>query len=413
MPAALIVPHLGGSGTRQRRGPCKLEIVFYNTGVIARRIQGVLEQRLRRYPAVALIGPRQCGKTTLARTLGGVYFDLEQEPERLRLDFEWDGLAQGKSLVVLDEAQAWPEVFPRVRGVIDRDRKRMGRFLLLGSVSPSLMSNVSESLAGRLSLIELTPFLLTELNTKASIDTLWLHGGYPDGGVLGRESYPRWQRDYLALLSQRDLPGWGLPSRPQTTDRLLRMLTAVHGQTWNASQIGQSLGMSYHTVNSYLDYLVGAYLIRRLPPYVPNLRKRVVRSPKVYWRDTGLLHAQLNVSDERDLLGRPWVGASWEGFVIEQVIGALDCRGATFDAFHFRTSDQLDLDLVLDLDGRLCALEIKLTSSPGPEDMARLDKIADMIGAPRRFLVSTTRRSNGDAQRASCNLPWLLGHLVG
>ncbi|MBW1810410.1 MAG: AAA family ATPase, partial [Deltaproteobacteria bacterium] len=206
--------------------------------MIERLVQEQVLDRLTNYPAVALIGPRQCGKTTLAQYIDGVYFDLEQQSERLRLDLEWDVLMAGKDLVIMDEAQSWPEVFTRLRGAIDQDRKRMGRFLLLGSVSPSLMIHVSQSLAGRLSLVELTPFLLSELETKASRRRRWLYGGYPDGGVLEPKRFPRWQLDYLALLTQRDLPTWGLPAKPQTTDRLLRMLAALHGQVWNASQVG-------------------------------------------------------------------------------------------------------------------------------------------------------------------------------
>jgi len=373
--------------------------------MIRRQVQRQVLERLAATPAVALIGPRQCGKTTLAQSMGGVYFDLEQEAERLRLDLEWDSLVAGKDLLILDEAQSWPEVFARLRGAIDQDRKRMGRFLLLGSVSPSLMVQVSESLAGRLSMLELTPFLWTELKAKAARERLWLCGGYPDGGVLKPKQYPRWQLDYMALLTQRDLPIWGLPAKPQTTDRLVRMLAAMHGQTWNASQVGQSLGLSYQTVNSYLDYLAGAFLIRRLQPYQANIRKRLVKSPKVYWRDSGLLHALLNVPDKRTLLAQPWVGASWEGFVIEQAIGALSSRGRNFSAYYFRTSDQHELDLVLDFGKELWAVEVKLTSSPTPEDISRLNKTADMIGARRRFLVSQTRRSSGDERRVSCNLP--------
>jgi uncharacterized protein len=360
---------------------------------------------------VTLIGPRQCGKTTLARSLGGVYYDLEQAAERLRLDLEWDDIAAGTRLVVLDEAQSWPEVFVRLRGAIDGDRQRMGRFLLLGSVSPALMVQVSDSLAGRLSLLELTPFHCAELTTKPSRRRLWLYGGYPDGGVLVPERYPRWQLDYLALLTQRDLPSWGLAAKPQTTDRLVRMLAALHGQRWNASQVGQSLGISYHTVNTYLDYLAGAFLIRRLHPYQANVRKRLVKSPKVYWRDSGLLHALMNVTDDRSLLAQPWVGASWEGFVIEQAIGQLSSLGRIFDAYYFRTSDQQELDLVLDLGSELWAVEVKLTASPGPNDMARLDKTADLIGAARRFLVTQTRRPTAGEHRASCNLPSFLDRL--
>lgn len=367
--------------------------------------------RLETYPAVALVGPRQCGKTTLALSLGGEYFDLEQEPERLRMDLEWERLTRGDDLVILDEAQSWPEVFTRLRGAIDRDRKRMGRFLLLGSVSPSLMVQVSQSLAGRLSLVELTTFLWTEVKAQAARERLWLCGGYPEGGVLERRRYPQWQHDYLALLTQRDLPIWGLPAKPQATNRLIRMLAAVHGQVWNASQVGQSLGLSYHTVNSHIEYLMGAFLIRRLQPYQANVRKRLVKSPKLYFRDTGLLHALLGVPDEGTLLAQPWVGASWEGFVIEQVLGVLSSTGRNFDAYHLRTSDQYELDLVLDFGREIWAVEVKLTASPRPADMSRLNKTADLIGASRRFLVSKTRRTTGDDTRLSCNLSSLIQHL--
>ncbi len=373
-------------------------------GMIRRRVQKQILERLTAYPAVALVGPRQCGKTTLALTIGGAYFDLEQPAERLRLDLAWDGLVAGKERVILDEAQSWPEVFPRLRGAVDQERKRMGRFLLLGSVSPALMRQVSESLAGRLSLVELTPFLQSELTTKASQERHWLDGGYPDGGVLGPGPYPRWQLDYLALLAQRDLPNWGLAAKPQTTDRLLRMLAALHGQVWNASQVGKSLGLSYHTVNGHLDYLVGAFLIRRLPAYQANIRKRLVKSPKIYWRDSGLLHALLNVPDQRALLAQPWVGASWEGYVIEQALGELSSQGRHFGAYYFRTSDQYELDLVLDFGTELWAVEVKLSASPAPEDMARLDNTADLIKASRRILVSKTHRPSGDARRLSCDL---------
>ncbi len=380
--------------------------------MIARLVRKLLLARLEDYPAVGLVGPRQCGKTTLARSLKGAYFDLEQEPERLRLDLEWDRLVSGKELLILDEAQSWPEVFVRLRGAIDGDRKRMGRFLLLGSVSPSLMVHVSESLAGRMSVVEMTPLLWIELSEKeTSGDRHWLSGGYPDGGILDPRRHPQWQQDYLTLLIQRDLPNWGLPAKPRVTDRLLRMLAAVHGQTWNASQIGQSLGLSYQTINTYLDYLEGAFLIRRLAPYQANLRKRLVKRPRVYWRDSGLLHALLNVPDRETLLAQPWVGASWEGFVIEQVIGALDALGRPFESYTFRTSDQYEIDLVLDFGKVRWAIEVKLTASPTSADMDGLRKTADLIRASRRFLVTRTRTKAGDDKHVSCNLPWLLEEL--
>ncbi len=362
-----------------------------------RRITRLVRARLKDGPAVALVGPRQCGKTTLAQSLGGRYFDLENEADRVRLDLTWAEIEASRSLVVLDEAQSWPEVFPRLRSAIDRDRRRFGRFLLLGSVAPSLMTQVSESLAGRLALIELTPFLINEL-PSSSLSRLWLRGGFPDGGVLRRTSSPGvWHRDYLSLLAQRDLPSWGLAAKPQVTLRLMRMLAATHGQAWNASQIGQSFGLSYHTVNSYLDFLEGAFLVRRLSPYSGNIGSRLVKAPKVYWRDSGLLHALLGAPTEDALMNQPWVGASWEGFVIEQILGLLGQRGDAPGAFHFRTSDQREIDLVLDFGSRLWAVEIKLTSSPSVSDVEKLNRHADLIKADRRFLVSraTPRVSGG------------------
>ncbi len=379
--------------------------------MVPRTVRQLVRERLARYPAVVLVGPRQCGKTTLARGFRGSYYDLEQETDRLRLDLEWDDLVSRRRLVVLDEAQAWPEVFPRLRAAIDRDRRRTGRFLLLGSVAPSLMTRVSESLAGRLSIVELTPFLLPEVARRASLRRHWLVGGFPEGGILDRRRFPRWQLDYLALLAQRDLPSWGMPARPRVTERLLRMVAALHGQTWNASQVGQSLGLSYHTVNGYLDYLAGAFLVRLLPAWRGNVRKRLVKRPRLFWRDTGLLHALMNVPDHDALLAQPWVGASWEGYVIEQAIGVLSARGTAFEAYYFRASDGRELDLVLELGRERWAVEVKLTASPSPADLARLERAADLVGATRRFLVSHVRRPAGNDRTLSCSLPRFLDEL--
>ncbi len=379
--------------------------------MLPRKITPILRARLADYPAVALVGPRQCGKTTLARSIGGLYFDLEQASDRLRIDLDWEEASGGNDLVILDEAQAWPEIFQRLRGEIDRDRGRSGRFLLLGSVSPALMTQVSESLAGRLSVIELTPLLHAELEHDAQRNRLWPFGGYPDGGVLSGRRFPRWQIDYLNLLVQRDLPNWGLPANPQTTQRLLRVLAAVQGQEWNASQIGKSLGLSYHTVNHYLDYLEGAFLIRRLPAFLANLRKRIIKRPKVYWRDSGLLHALLNLENQTELANQPWVGASWEGFVIDQVLAALQYSDRLFEAFHLRTSDQREIDLLIQTRGELWAIEIKLTSNPAPSDMARLDAHADLVNADRRFLVCKRCDTIESGNRVLCDLDGLIDYI--
>lgn len=363
---------------------------------------------LRRYPAVTIVGPRQCGKTTLARALGGEYFDLEQDSDRVRLDLEWDRLAAGRSRVILDEAQSWPAVFPRLRGAIDADRRGNGRFLLLGSVSPALMRSVSESLAGRMAVAELTPFLQSELRAAAMRGRRWLVGGFPDGGIRRPGAFPAWQANYLRLLAERDLPAIGIPCSPQVSTRFLRMLAALNGQQWNASELGRSMGINYQTASAYADYVEGAFLIRRLPPLHANIAKRLVKAPKLMFRDSGLLHALLGIGSEDALLSHPAVGASWESHVAEQCLGLLAALGVPHEAFHFRTSDGHELDLVLEVDRKRWAIEVKLTSDPSPHDMARLDKCAAMIGATRAFLVSRTRRDAGGGARVSCGLDRLL-----
>lgn len=372
--------------------------------MLGRHVDRILRAHLESYPAVALVGPRQSGKTTLAKSLGGRYFDIEQESDRLRIDLEWRVLGDGLDLVILDEAQEWPELFARLRGEIDRDRKRNGRFLILGSVSPSLMTQVSESLAGRLSLLELTPLLRFELRSDEQWERHWLVGGYPDGGVLDGTNYPQWQADYLDLLTQRDLPNWGMPARPSLTRRLLRMLAAVHGQEWNASQLGKSIGVSYHTVNRYVDFLESAFLVRRLPAYQANIRKRLVKRPKLYLRDSGLLHCLLNVSDVNALLDQPWVGASWEGYVIEQALAALRGTQRSPEAHYLRTSDLKEIDLLIQTGSELWAIEAKLTTQPQIRSLARLDAIADLVGANKRFLICRRSEMIESGDRIVCDL---------
>lgn len=368
-----------------------------------RRLAVLVRRQLKLFPAVALLGARQVGKTTLARALGGEYFDLEQPEARVRLDVTWPSVVSGNRLVILDEIQNAPELFARLRGAIDADRKRNGRFLLLGSVSPSLIRQSSESLAGRIGLCELTPFTLAEL-PAGKRTAVWFFGGFPDGGVLRPRQFPTWQRSYLETLAQRDLPQWGLAARPQTTMMLFRMLAAGQGNVWNGSAMGRSLGASHHTINSYLDYCESAYLIRRLPPFHANLRKRLVKSPKVYWRDSGLLHAMLGAATPADLLSKPWVGASWEGFVIEQILNHFAAGGVDHHAYFFRSHDGIEIDLVLEIGSERWAIEVKLTTAPSPGDFAKLDAAADLIGATKRCLISRVREYASDGRRFSCNL---------
>jgi len=361
--------------------------------MIKRNFKNILSKNLKLYPAVALLGSRQVGKTTLAKEFDGIYFDLEQEEDQLRLNLKWDELINQPALLILDEAQNYPEIFPKIRNAIDQNRKQNGRFLLLGSVSPVLMHEVSESLAGRIALCELTPLDLAELQLHKE-DDLWLMGGYPDGGILNSDTFPGWQQNYLDLLAMRDLPLLGLPAKHQVTKRFFKMLAINQGQLWNASQIGKSLGISYHTVNIYLDFLEDIYLIRRTRPFLPNLKKRLVKSPKIYYRDSGLLHAIMKIDSFDNLLSQPWVGASWEGWVIEQILSILNNNGIAYEGpFFMRTSDGFEIDCILKIRATTWAIDVKLSSSPGRNDFSRLIQTAQLAGIEHCALISRQRNA--------------------
>jgi predicted AAA+ superfamily ATPase len=375
--------------------------------MIKRKLHNVIVSRLKQFPAIALLGPRQAGKTTLAKTYSKIYYDLEIEQEKLRLDLQWDDIVRSDNIIILDEAQNYPDIFPRIRNAIDSQRKKNGRFMILGSVSPGLMKQVSEFLTGRIALCQLSPISLNEVK-QISLDRLWHIGGFPDGGILKKGQYPLWQENYLNLLSMRDLPQWGLPATPQVTQRFFRMIAASHGNLWNASQIGKSMGLSYHTVNSYLNFLEEVYLLRKLQPYFANIKKRLLKSPKVYWRDTGLLHCLLNVNNFAHLLSQPWVGFSWEGFVIEQILACLESQGRNYEPYFFRTSDGHELDLVLLLDGKIWAFEIKLSGAPNLNELINLKKTAKMIGADRMVLISRTKDETKGEGVISTNLHGIL-----
>jgi uncharacterized protein len=363
--------------------------------MIPRILDAQLQALLRLFPAVTLLGPRQSGKTTLARTFSKRYFDLENMRDRTRLELEWETLIHQDTLLILDEAQNMPDVFRWLRSAIDDRRKVNGRFLILGSVSPSLMKEVSESLAGRSSVLEMAPLSAAELPASLH-DSLCFCGGYPDGGVLDPEqaTYPVWQKSYLQKLAERDLPAWGLPSKHAQTMRLLELTAAHHGCQINYSKLGQGLGLSYHTVQSHLDYLEGAYLIRRLQPYfVNNFPKRLTKAPKLYWRDTGLLHVLLgmhktNPMNLQQWAVQPWAGESWEGWAIEQIIATRTALGESFKAWYFRTNDGLECDLIIESGNEREVIEIKLAATPASEDFRKLEKIANLINATRQVMIT-------------------------
>jgi uncharacterized protein len=338
--------------------------------VIPRKAAVEVEDLLRQSPAVVLIGPRQVGKTTLALEIAGTraatYLDLESEADRARLAEPELYLADHtEELLVLDEIQRLPGLFEVLRGVIDRGRregKSAGRFLLLGSASLELLAQSGESLAGRVAFLELAPFDVTEIGAD-ELDRLWVRGGFPESFLAGEEQASmRWRRDFIRTYLERDIPQLGPRIPAETLRRLWTMLAHSQGALLNAANIARGLGVSGATVGNYLDLMVDLLLVRRLAPRLNNVGKRLVRSPKVYVRDSGLVHALLGIADKEALLGHPVVGASWEGLVIENLIGV---AGNDVVPSFYRTSAGAEIDLVLAWpDGREWTVEVKRTLAP-------------------------------------------------
>ena len=333
---------------------------------IVRSLQNKVLERLVWNPVVALLGPRQCGKTTLAKQVAAtfpssLYVDLENPADLRRLDDPQLFLdANRESLIILDEIQLKPELFSFLRSWIDR-HERQCHLLLLGSASPHLLRQSSQSLAGRLSYLELTPFLVSELS-DFTLQRFWERGGFPLSLLpesLAQSS--QWRADYLRALVERDLPQLGLALPPAKLWRLLGLLAHSHGELLNSSKLGEVMGASHTTFRSWLDWLEGAFLVRTLPPWVGNDKKRLIKSPKVYWRDVGLWLNVLGVSDFNSLLGHPKLGDAWEGLVIDQILGALD---QDWRASFYRTSHGVELDLVLERGSRRIGIECKATTAP-------------------------------------------------
>jgi predicted AAA+ superfamily ATPase len=346
---------------------------------------------LRRSRAVALIGPRQCGKTTLARQLVAVdspnYLDLEDPSSLARLDQPVVALGGLKGLVVIDEVQRRPDLFPVLRVLTDR-KPLPSRFLILGSASPDLLRQSAESLAGRIETLTMSGFSLSEVG-KAAHDRHWLRGGFPLSYLARTEADSlAWRKNFIQTFLERDLFQWGIGAPSAALLRFWTMLAHYHGQIWNAAEPARSLGVSEPTVRRYLDILSGVFMVRQLQPWHANLKKRQVKASKIYFRDTGLLHSLLGIRTEKNLHGHPKSGASWEGYAVEEAIRAVEPD----EAYHWATHGGAEIDLILLKQGRMLGVECKRVDAPRMTPSMRtalaelkIEQIAVVYPGPMRY----------------------------
>lgn len=351
---------------------------------------------LARSRIVTLIGPRQCGKTTLAREFlaedSANYFDLEDPASLARLAEPMTALGPLKGLVVIDEVQRRPDLFPVLRVLADR-KGFAGRFLILGSASGDLLRQSSETLAGRMETLTLRGFSLGELGNPAP-EKHWLRGGFPLSYLAASDADSlAWRKNFIQTLLERDLPQWGVRAPAVALWRFWSMLAHYHGQTWNAAEPARALGVSESTTRRYLDVLTDAFMVRQLQPWHANVRKRQVKAPKIYIRDSGLLHQLLGIRNDRELQTHPKIGASWEGCVVEEVLAV----SRPDEAYFWATYQGAEIDLVLRKDGRLFGVECKRTDAPrltpsmriALEDL-QLERIAVVYPGSKRFSLASS-----------------------
>jgi predicted AAA+ superfamily ATPase len=338
-------------------------MVWYLSVIDRKADVALVRVALRRSRVVALLGPRQCGKTTLARQFVRPdslnYFDLEEPQSLARLTEPDTALRPLKKLVVIDEIQRRPDLFPLLRVLADR-MPLPARFLILGSASPDLLRQSSESLAGRLEIVSLEGFRLSDLGAAAQ-SRHWLRGGFPLAYTARTEADSlTWRRQFLQTFLERDLPQLGIRIPAVVLRRFWNMVAHYHGQIWNAAELARALAVNESTVRRYLDLMTGVFMVRQLPPWFENLGKRQVKAPKIYVRDSGLLHTLLGVTSQHDLEHHPKVGASWEGYAVEEVLKAL----RPDEAYYWATHNGAEIDLILFKDGRRVGVECKRADAP-------------------------------------------------
>ncbi len=374
---------------------------------VPREAEGRLDRLLRAFPVVLVVGPRQSGKSTLVRTARPrfVHLDLERPADTALLQADLEGfLDRHPRALAIDEAQRLPALFPALRHAVDRGSER-GRFLLTGSASPALMQTASESLAGRLGLLELTPFRTSELRGRPAQSGRWFWGGYPPVHARrGATARGEWLDSYVSTFLERDLPGLGVRLPAPRLRTLWTMLTHVHGNLLNVADLARSLGVSSHTVQGDLDVLQQTFMIRLLRPYFANVQKRLTKSPKAFVRDTGLLHFLAGLREPRELSTWPRCGASFEGLVIEELVAWAQDHLVRPEAFFWRTQAGAEVDLVLVNGRRIVPIEIKLGAAVDPRQLGSLRQVLSDLRLKRGFVITTgqERRSVGPIEI----LPW-------
>lgn len=364
-----------------------------------------IRQAFKAHPIVALLGPRQCGKTTLARMYADQdhslppenYFDLEDLNDIERLKSPQTALEGLKGLIVIDEVQRRPELFQTLRVLVDRPNQNQ-RFLILGSASRELLVQSSETLTGRIQTIELTPFCYSEVQ---SLEQLWKRGGFPRSFLAEDDSSSRiWRQSYLKTFIEQDIPSFGIKVAPEQLRRFWMMLTHYHGSIYNASEIGRSINLSYKTIRHYTNILTNTLMVRQLQPWHENISKRQVKSPKIYFRDSGLFHTLLNIKSESSLLTHPKLGASWEGFAVEEIIRHLNVD--QWDCFFWATQASAELDLLVFKNEERLGFEFKYTDSPKTtksmrialEDL-KLDRLTIVYPGKKSFQIDEKIYASG------------------
>jgi hypothetical protein len=353
-----------------------------------------IQAALKRSRVITLVGPRQCGKTTLAREFvpeeSANYFDLEDPVSLVRLDEPITALGSLQGLIVIDEIQRRPDLFPVLRVLVDR-KSFAGRFLMLGSASGDLLRQSSETLAGRMEMLRLRGFSLQELGYEAH-QQHWLRGGFPLSYLAANEADSlAWRKSFIQTLLERDFPQWGIRTSATALWRFWTMLAHYHGQIWNAAEFARAMGVGESTTRRYLDLLNDAFMVRQLQPWHANIRKRQIKSPKIYIHDSGLLHQLLGITSERDLQTHPKIGASWEGYVIEEVLTAVQPD----EAWFWATYQGAEIDLLLRKNGRMVGVECKRIDAPRMTPSIRtaltdlnLDKVIVVYPGDKRFILA-------------------------